>query len=70
MSKTPMYGFKNSKVCCPECGRDCFKVELAGYRTWCQQCWDKHVAPLSFPKNGGRLEKNSSGVWQWVEVLP
>lgn len=55
---------------CPDCNRDCDTVELAMYRTWCQQCWDKHVAHLPLPKNGGHLEKNSAGVWQWVEVLP
>jgi hypothetical protein len=42
---------------------------MAGYRTWCQQCWDKHVEPLLFPPcKGANLEKDSNGVWKWVEV--
>jgi NMD protein affecting ribosome stability and mRNA decay len=55
---------------CPECGRSCEVVDLAGYRTWCADCFNTHVARLPMPDGACRLEKDSRGVWQWVEVAP
>lgn len=55
--------------CCPGCGQNCDHVELAGYRTFCQPCYDK-LPP--FPKDGRGYnpEQQADGSWLWVTNEP
>ena len=55
--------------CCPGCGKNCDHVELAGYRNFCQPCFDQ-LPP--FPKDGRGYnpEQQSDGRWLWVTDEP
>lgn len=59
----------NAGPCCPGCGQNCDHVELAGYRTFCQPCFDK-LPP--FPKDGRGYnpEQQADGSWLWVTTEP
>ena len=54
---------------CPGCGQNCDHVELAGFRTFCQPCFDK-LPP--FPKDGRGYnpEQQADGSWLWVTKEP
>lgn len=57
-----------SHLTCPGCNRDCDTVPLAGFRTWCFECFDKKVPalPLQDAPNGWYLEEFAPDQWHWV----
>ena len=51
--------------CCSGCNQSCDDVQLAGFRTFCQPCFDK-LPP--FPKDGRGYnpEQQADGSWLWA----
>lgn len=59
-----------SHLTCPGCERDIDGLELAGFRTWCFECFDKMVPelPLEDAPNGWYLEEFGREQWRWVKA--
>lgn len=59
-----------SHFTCPGCERDINTFVLAGFRTWCFECFGKMVPelPLEDAPNGWYLEEVGREQWRWVKA--